>query len=39
MEYIYISDKTDEEDLELAKLPSTDILQSYGNIKKSNNSN
>lgn len=38
MKYIYISDKTTEK-LKLAKRPSTDILQSYTNIKKSNNTN
>jgi hypothetical protein len=38
MKYIYISDKTKEK-MKLANSPSADILQSYGNIKKSNNTN
>jgi predicted GNAT family N-acyltransferase len=36
MKYIYISNKT-KDNFNLIELPSTNILQSYKNIKKSNN--
>ena len=36
MKYIYISNKT-KDNFNLIELPSTNIRQSYKNIKKSNN--